>query len=272
MKYFITYGDALFSEYSKKIVEEAESTKLFDKIIAYSREDLGKDILSSKAFNFNKGGGYWAWKPYIIDKTLDKMSENDILLYCDVGCTISKSKKWNKLFKDIDFNDIVGSLVQSSNIKWSRNNVLKYFISNGKYWPFFNQVTASHLFVRKNPRTSLFIKKWKNLSITRPDLLLDVPHNEIKNESIFFKENRYDQSILNGLIYNNIKTMKIKLTWSKFENRSFFKRPIEITRKWKKREPLLLGVFKHFCYTILNKVYYNPRLRILFFLNKISLK
>ena len=94
MKYFISYGDASFSEYRKKIVEEAESTNLFDKIIIYSHEDLGEDILSSKAFKFRKGGGYWSWKPYIIDKTLEIMSENDVLLYCDVGCTINKSKKW----------------------------------------------------------------------------------------------------------------------------------------------------------------------------------
>ena len=114
--------------------------------------------------------------------------------------------------------------------------MLKYFISNGNCWPFFSHVSASHLFIKKNSKTSLFIKKWKKLSITRPDLLLDVPQNEIKNESIFFKENRADQSILNGLIYNNIETMKIKLIWSNFDNRSFFKRPIEITRKWRSKQ------------------------------------
>lgn len=268
MKYFITYGDASFSEYRKQIVREVESTKLFDKIIAYSHKDLDKDILNSAAFNFNKGGGYWSWKPYVIHKTLEKMSENDILVYCDAGCTINKSKKWNKLFEYIESNDIVGSLIQGTNIRWCRNNVLEYFKSNGKYWPFFNQVSASHLFVKKNLKTSLFINKWKNLSINRPDLLLDVSKVEIKNESRFFKENRYDQSILNGLIYKNIERMKIKLIWSNFDNRSFLKRPIEITRKWKKTEPLPTGAFKHFCYSILNRFYYNPKFEILLFLNK----
>ena len=46
MKYFISYGDASFSEYRKQIVKEVESTNLFDKIITYSHEDLGEDILS----------------------------------------------------------------------------------------------------------------------------------------------------------------------------------------------------------------------------------
>ena len=55
MKYFITYGDASFAEFRKQIVKEVEATKLFDKIIAYSHEDLGEDILSSKAFSFKKG-------------------------------------------------------------------------------------------------------------------------------------------------------------------------------------------------------------------------
>lgn len=272
MKYFITYGDASFSEYRKQIVKEVESTKLFDKIIAYSHEDLGKDILSSEAMKYKKGGGYWAWKPYIIDKTLEIMSEDDILVYCDVGCTISKSKKWNKLLDYAQSNDIVGSLIQTTNRKWCRNNVMKYFISNGKFWPLFNHVTASHLFLKKNSKTSLFIENWKNLAIARPDLLLDVVYTEIKNESACFIENRYDQSLLNGLIYNNIETMSIKLIWSNFDNRSFFKRPIEITRKWRKREPLLSGVFKHFCFSILNKVYYNPKFRVLMFLNKLIRK
>ena len=93
-----------------------------------------------------------------------------------------------KLFEYTESNDIFGSLIQGTNIRWCRNNVLKYFKSNGKYWPFFNQVSASHLFVKKNLKTTLFIKKWKNLSINRPDLILDVPTEELKNESRFLKK------------------------------------------------------------------------------------
>jgi hypothetical protein len=270
MKYFITYGDSSFSEYRKQIVEEVESTKLFDKIISYSHEDLGKDILSSEAFKHKKGGGYWSWKPYIIDMTLDIMSENDILVYCDVGCTISNSKKWNKIFDTINHYDIVGSLIQTANIKWCRNSILEYFKTNGDYWRFNAHVTASHLFIRKTLSTSLFIQEWKKLVITRPDLLLDVSQYEIKKESIFFKENRADQSIFNGLVYKYIDTMKIKLVYSNYDNKSIFKRPIEITRKWRKREAFLVGIFKLFCYKILNVIYYYPKFKILLLVNKKS--
>jgi len=32
-----------------------------------------------------KGCGYWAWKPFIILQTLEKMKQDDYLIYCDVG-------------------------------------------------------------------------------------------------------------------------------------------------------------------------------------------
>lgn len=36
-----------------------------------------------------RGGGYWIWKPYIISKMLEKLNDNDILVYIDAGCHIN---------------------------------------------------------------------------------------------------------------------------------------------------------------------------------------
>ena len=35
-----------------------------------------------------RGYGYWLWKSYIIKKTIEKMSDDDILLYLDCGYEI----------------------------------------------------------------------------------------------------------------------------------------------------------------------------------------
>ena len=48
--------------------------------------------------NYKRGGGYWLWKPYIIFRELSKISENDILVYCDAGCIIDFKKK--KIFRE----------------------------------------------------------------------------------------------------------------------------------------------------------------------------
>ena len=40
-------------------------------------------ILNTK---HKKGHGYYIWKPYLIQKTMNKMNDGDILLYSDAGC------------------------------------------------------------------------------------------------------------------------------------------------------------------------------------------
>lgn len=269
-RYFISYGDEKFSSYREEIKREAHSSNCFDKIIVYTEQDLGEDILRSVPFEYSKGGGYWSWKPYVIYKTLEAMEEGDILLYCDVGCTIGSTTKWNKVWRIVESHEVTCSLIQATNKKWNRRNIFEHFQLNGAYWKEFNQVSASHIFIKKNERTMRLISEWKKLCLYRSDLILDVPENLLHLEAKSLVENRYDQSILNGLIYQNIDEMAIKLLWSNWDNRWFFTRPIEISRKWRSREPMLVGAFKYMCYAILNKVYYNPKLLILFILNRKS--
>ena len=268
MRYFISYGDEKFSGYREEIAKEAYNTKCFDKILVYTEKDLGNDIRDSVSWRFSKGGGYWSWKPYVIYKTLLAMEPDDILLYCDVGCTLGQTKKWQKLWQIVESNDITCSLIQTTNKKWNRKSIFEYFNTNGAYWGEFNQVSASHIFIKKSKATMDLIFKWRELCLYRPDLLLDVPLNLIHLESEKLVENRYDQSILNGLVYQNIDVMKIKLLWSNWDNRWFFVRPIEISRKWRGKEPIIIGSVKYLCYNILHKIYYNPRLLIFFLINR----
>lgn len=72
--------------------EEAESLKIFDKIILFTDKDLPESITNHPLYNMERGGGYWLWKPYIILEILSRIEENDILVYVDaVNCSKIKN-------------------------------------------------------------------------------------------------------------------------------------------------------------------------------------
>ena len=90
-RYFLSYGDSRFEQALRRICAEAEKSQYFDTIVGLSRQNLGYEFLSTfhEVLQMQRGGGYWIWKPFIIKRQLDAMNENDILVYCDSGCTVN---------------------------------------------------------------------------------------------------------------------------------------------------------------------------------------
>ena len=95
---FITFGGPTnnYHQAVQRICNEASQFGCFDLIKGYTDIDLIKD--HTEFWNTHKsfielstrGYGYWIWKPYLIKKQLESMNDNDILIYCDAGCTINK--------------------------------------------------------------------------------------------------------------------------------------------------------------------------------------
>jgi hypothetical protein len=54
-------------------------------IIIFEKNDIDNDFINKNKsiLNCNRGGGYWLWKPYIINKTLKKINDDDIIFYID---------------------------------------------------------------------------------------------------------------------------------------------------------------------------------------------
>jgi len=92
-KYFISFANSDGPYGTKRIIKEANDTKIFDETMAYSEKDFDADFKAKCGDRFEKykrGYGYWSWKPYIIKKTLEKMNDDDILVYADAGCQVKK--------------------------------------------------------------------------------------------------------------------------------------------------------------------------------------
>ena len=97
-KYLISFGSPNLELSVKRFLKQAKDFNYFDKVIVFSINDLGKKN-KKKLLNLlknrknKKGYGFWFWKPLIIKKFLDKINDNDIVNYVDLGCHINSKGK-----------------------------------------------------------------------------------------------------------------------------------------------------------------------------------
>ena len=69
-KILIAYANEPMKYSLKQFGIQAHYIKQIDKVILYTEDDLPQEILQSPLMKYKRGGGYWAWKPYLIWKTL----------------------------------------------------------------------------------------------------------------------------------------------------------------------------------------------------------
>ena len=89
-KIFITYGDDAFKRSRERIEKEAKSLKLFDRVIAYTPEDLPSYIKTSVLMRYRRGGGIGAGNLILSMKLLKNMVMIQLLFMrtLDVNCYV----------------------------------------------------------------------------------------------------------------------------------------------------------------------------------------
>lgn len=235
-KILITYGDKKFEMSKRRFVQQANSINVFDKIIAYSEDDLSEELKKTEIIKEKRGGGLWSWKPDVILTTLNDMSDGDYLVYCDTGCTLSKNKEWNKFWSTLADTDIIAQRIYQKTEHWTRKNIITYFHStNRKNWEKCYQHLATVIILKASPFTRKFIEEWRNLIISNPEMVKDVTQTERDVETNTFRENRHDQALFSALIYKylNIAETKKRIhsQWEHIEDKDiFFKQAIRATR------------------------------------------
>lgn len=224
-KILIAYGSGGYKQSLRRIGKEARKLGIFSKVILYTKKDLPPYILSSPLMAYARGDGYWAWKPYLIWNTMQRFP-NDIIVYVDCGCTLyPKIEEWNNWFQILNEYDTLvfryhldhtypwqKSLnCESIGTNWTKESLLRYFdpLFGDRSWSEQGQIWAGLVLAR---RQSKLIKMWMDITLMRPDLILDCYGNEIVGQSESFKEHRHDQSLLSGLSYyweNKDRVVKI---------------------------------------------------------------
>ena len=239
MIHFITYGNHKFINSKKRICDEAKSVGWFDTITLYGPEDLDlefhnkfKDILVCP-----KGGGYWIWKPYIIKKHLEKIDDNDILIYMDAGCTINPSgidrfKEYIEMFNNSDHGCISFGMEHLEKI-YTNKELFDYFnldingdIANS------GQIMATVIILKKNKNSMNIIDLYLKTLYDNPLLFTDDYNNNLCNRGRDeYIETRHDQSILSIIrkLYGSI--LLSEETYFTFGSEHSLKFPFWATRK-----------------------------------------
>jgi len=183
----------------------------FDVFEMYGEDNIDEKFkLENKEiwFNSKRGGGWWIWKPYLIYKKMQKMKDNDILIYFDGGCSLCDTTQAKKRFYEyIDMVNnhwtghlrfILGSNCQEK--KYTNEYTVKYF--EKRYNTKMNeQLVSSQLvggiqIIRKTKFTMDFFKE--ALDILQDDKYLFCEKYTKNNEF-----HRHDQSVM-SLLYKHM--------------------------------------------------------------------
>lgn len=233
-KIFIAYADAALAYSLKRIGRQASRIKEFDEVILYTPADLSDEIKAHPLMQYSRGGGYWLWKPWLIQKTLCEHQPGDIIVYADAGSTLRKSPEWNRLFKLMELYDTLcfqyaetvpefahwGNA--STKIKyWTKKSALtfldEYFHDNAYRE---NCKVMGGLLFMKNPDNSL-LRQWFNITINHPELIVDPTEEEMKDQEPGFAYHKHEQSFLTALAYYDKTVCMIPETYERYNPKTF---------------------------------------------------
>jgi len=204
--HFITYGDEKYSISKKHLIGLARHSNFFDSTKAFGPKDIDTDfkkkygeILSTK-----RGGGYWLWKYYFINKLINQTNENDLIVYCDAGASLNFYAK--KRFQD--YVDIISDSKYGNFRIECEPKFLEYEWTTSEIFSYFNvdpyskigksvQLEGGHMIFKNVEHTKNYLNEFSKLMEFDKDLITD-KYNK-KNQIHNFKENRHDQSIFSLL-------------------------------------------------------------------------
>ena len=94
-KYLISFASPDLKRSVSRYFQQSKELNFYDDIIVFSISDLKEthQIFIQDLLKLNKknGYGYWYWKPLIISQFFDKIKEDDIVNYTDIGCHFNKN-------------------------------------------------------------------------------------------------------------------------------------------------------------------------------------
>ena len=210
MTHFISFANTKSNFSPDRIRFEAENIKCFDTITCYTENDFDSEYLKKYGKHFSdykRGYGYWSWKPYIIKKKLSQISDGDVVIYADCGCTIVPKNrgvllKWIDIAKESDSGVLSPCYGPYIEHEWTRGDLYEfinknYNKNNVDIFDKAIQCGATAILVCKKNKSVEFIDIWNDIMSNHFELCTD-ERSSIPNHPNF-KENRHDQSVLSML-------------------------------------------------------------------------
>ena len=199
-KVYINYADSRFKKQQRFALAAAKHLGRFDEIVGFTRSNID-DLFYSRYRHIleqKRGGGYWLWKPYFIQRTLSRLSDGDYLFYSDAGAfflrrvdiLISAVSKYNQ--------DIMGFELPLIEKQWTKSALFANMECEAEVYRESNQLLASFMLIRKTRMSEEFFDTFLALACEESNLLDE--HDVGRRGADYPISHRHDQSIF-SLLY-----------------------------------------------------------------------
>lgn len=183
-----------------------------EKLLQAGFEDRCKDIKLTE-----RGSGFWAWKPFIIEQSLLRIPAGDIIFYCDVGRRfpyklldrpLSPFLEWMKQNQQ-DFMPGVSIAWRGPLAVWTKRDAFVFTGMDNPTTHAAASIQASFSIWRSGPASRSFIQQWMAWCSDRR-LISDDSSICGLPEYANYHEHRHDQSLLTlCCLKTNTKSLNI---------------------------------------------------------------
>jgi len=199
-------GEQNYHDAAYRVSNEVKISNIFNEIVIFTDKDLKSDTeFWEKNGNFiesnKRGYGYWLWKPYLIMKTLERMNDNDILVYLDSGCEVANNENtYDSIMKHInkcDEYNILYTYTEHDEKTYTKMDLFDYMnVKNNENILNSTQNQATLIIIKKTPKTIELVKEWYTIGCNHH--FIDDSASILPNAPSF-REHRHDQSIFSLL-------------------------------------------------------------------------
>ena len=211
MLYFLVYNDHNQNCYLDYLLQ---SVRVYGKefnIIVFDKDDIDNDFIKNKSIlNCSIGGGYWLWKPYIINETLKKINDNDIIFYLDSKYYFIEHFR-NLYVEYMKNNDLLVWKNKPNEIIWYMKNwckmdvICKYNMFNKVFNENAEECWAGGFIIKKTENTKKYIQEWLDMCCIYENITDS--KSKIENSNLF-NEHKHDQSLLGIILHKYNIQMK----------------------------------------------------------------
>ena len=148
-----------------------------------------------------RGFGYWIWKSYVVNQVMNKVPENDIIMWMDIGCQFNFSA-WDRLkyYHDAALqNEIVCFDVGMPESDWTKADTANIIVNNEPQYMNSGQLISTVVFWKNDDANKKLVNDWYDISQAHGYKYATDVASVIPNAP-GFREHRHDQSILSLLI------------------------------------------------------------------------
>lgn len=201
MKIAVTYATDGYKKALRYNLRTATKKGKVDRTIEYSPKSIddefrakNKDILDSP-----RGGGYWLWKPYCINKALSEIQDGDYLIYLDAAAYYIKPV--DCLIQCMEKNNDEIMVFESPLIekKYVKRDLFVYLNCDEPKFTDTYTCWAGMVLLKKTPSTVAFIAKWLEIAQVR-GMITDEANYLGKENYPQYIGHKYDQAVLSLLM------------------------------------------------------------------------